>query len=190
MSGSRLSRFVLIIVAVFAAAGSVTYAASQQGGGDPGPSLPPAKQAIIDRVNHARAALPNNPDAKAAYLKHPDPPPAGGSDQAPAVGILEIRQSPFPAGEYVIQNSWQRLEGDVLEQVFAGASGSDQTQDVVIDRRVLWKTGQQISVHVFSTGKHEGALRIVSLKGTQLELSSTSQQPVAFDPDLEKFVAP
>jgi hypothetical protein len=180
----RLWKWVLI-VGILALTGGATYAAVQND--NDGPPLPPDKQARLDKVNALRAALPNHPERKP---KGSPPPHPATPEPAPQTGILDMQQTPFPRGSYVIENRWQDFNGRVILQVFAGALYNDESQGIVIERRLQYPSYRELTFRVHQTRTRDGALRVVSARGHRLNLTTKTKKDFVFDADTEAFASP
>lgn len=185
-ANARRSLRLGLVTAVLAFSAAGTYAAVRSGQSDEGPPLPPAKQAIVDRIEARRKALPHRPEKK---LKANPNPPAAIPEPAPLTGILQLNQTPFAPGQFMIENRWQALNGRVLVQVFAGSLAGDESQGVVILRRIFWQDGREISSHEHRTKNRVGALRIVEAHGHRLKLKAKNQDEFDFDADRDEFVS-
>jgi hypothetical protein len=185
-----------VVVAVLATGLTAIAAAQGPGessgghpGGSGGPPLPPQKQAILDRIAQFKAGLPNNPAAKANAIGNNPGPPTGEAEPPPLNGILDISESPFAPGRYVIENRWQELRGATLHQLYAGADASDPSQGLVVEQLVIWPQDRDVSVAEFRTPVTAGALKITSVDGNRASLTSENGTQFVFDLAANRFVS-
>lgn len=140
-------------------------------------TLPPAKQAILDRIEHVRQT------AAAGYQPPPNPhfTPQPGPTAAPwGTGIFNIPQGPFSADEYDILNQWQNIVNGMHVNVYAGAYEHEKAQGLLVVILTSLDT-TKVSGNVYTTATKVGALRITSADGSRLQLKSVQGSSFVFD---------
>jgi hypothetical protein len=190
LAGLLVAALAAGIAAVAAAQGPGDGSGGHPAGGVAGPPLPPQKQAILDRIAQFKAALPNDPAAKAAAIAHNPGPPAATAETPPLNGILDTSQAPFAPGRYLIENRWQELRGATLHQLYAGADASDPSQGVVVEQLILWPDDRDLTVAEFRTPVKAGALKVTSVEGHLATLTSANGTQFVFDLAANRFVSP
>jgi hypothetical protein len=181
-------------VVVIVASGAVAFA---QGRGPSqavvtrpaAPSLPAAKQSVLDAQASARAAAPvlAKPTNTAASANLP--PDQLAQAQPPRVGgIFDVHQGPFATSLFQIKNMWSGPVSGVWLVVYAGGptppDGSNATQGGVhiitlpLDPNASVQTSTDVGQ---VTAPGVGPLTVVSVSGTTLSLTDTAGHTVNFD---------
>lgn len=137
-------------------------------------ALPPAKQAILDRIQQLRQAGLGR--VKSAIVELP---PRTTPAPWPS-GIFESRQAPFPAALYTITNQWQDVVSGMHVQVYAGAETSALSQGLVVVRTISPDL-RMVQTATYRTAISDGALHIVASHGDQLTLTATKGASFIFD---------
>ena len=130
---------------------------------------------VIQRQVQARAYGRLHPAAKDGQQNPPSPQPTS----TPITGIVSDFSPPFPAAQFTVTNMWQNFVNARLVHVYAGASGSDPSQGMVI----VQTEGVDGSPGNFSleTPVKAGAVRIVAVSGTKLTLQARNGATFIFD---------
>lgn len=122
----RRPRRWLVVSSVLVVAG-ITAGLAFSSSGPAGPTLPAAKQAILDAnaLPPAGAAppAPKNPSA-IPPASAPTPPPDAGQILLASKTPLQV---PIAAGLFNDTSGWSSLRGNTLLEVFAGADAQDPT---------------------------------------------------------------
>jgi hypothetical protein len=156
-------------------AGAATQVAAQQ----PPPGLA-AKQARIADMNQAGAAAQQA--ARPAKPANPQPPPEA-AQPALLTGIQDHTGTPpLPGSQFQSTNAWFGLQGGTRVIVFAGASGADPAQGMV----VVWALDQ--APRTYPTPVRGGAVRITAASGSLLTLTTAQGTHTGFDAAAGQFV--
>ncbi len=139
-----------------------------------GDTLPPVKQAILDRVQQLRREGLNR--IRSAVI---EPPPQTTPAPWPS-GIFERSQAPLPASLYTITNQWQNDVGGRHVQVYVGSETPFPSQGVVIVQTTSLDL-QTVRTMTYLTPVTSGRLRIVAAQGSQLTLTAASGTSYVFD---------
>lgn len=139
-----------------------------------GDTLPPVKQAILDRIQQLRREGLNR--IRSAVI---EPPPHTTPAPWPS-GIFERSQAPLPASLYTITNQWQNDVGGRHVQVYVGAETPFPSQGVVIVQTTSLDL-QTVRTMTYLTPVTSGRLRIVAAQGSQLTLTAASGTSYVFD---------
>lgn len=147
-------------------------------------TLPPEKQAIEDRYTQELEAGRQNPAPKDPQAPAPpDPIP----DFRYPTGIIEGGDVPFSPQHLTIMNSWQKMVGDDLLVVYAGAPATDPEQGLLLVR-VLSDDPSRAGTKRFLTPVKGGAATITVANNFQLGLVLTSRESFIFDVPSGTFV--
>ena len=148
-------------------------------------SLPPGKQADLDRQNAALASAQAANEAN-GITKAQDPgPPTGPSDTGvildphfPAgAGTVFETSDPAPGSDAVIINRWYENKGDSdFVTVFAGRDALNDSEGLL-----LVTYGMPGDLHRFDAPGAHGALRIVGAAGDVLAIRATDGHSYQFD---------
>jgi hypothetical protein len=104
-------------------------------------------------------------------------------------GIIDSGQAPFPAQQYQFENQWQDVVGGKHTNVWAGASGNDPQQGVIVVLTTSVDLTQTGSPEVFPTPSRTGALRITDAHGTVLTLVDSTGATFTFRVESRQLVA-
>lgn len=112
-------------------------------------------------------------------------------------GILDIRQGPVPASEFLVVNSWQGPvsgSGSTWYVVWAGATGSISSAPgspgIIVHLQTPTADGLGFTdalVGTFTESKADGPLAIVGVNGTTLTLATPSGRVFHFDLQANRF---
>jgi hypothetical protein len=133
-----------------------------------------------------RTAVPGQKSNSQAQLLAPTLSRA--ATPAPEEEILEGSEGLVHTWEASIQNLWEGQRTGIYYQVLAGASVEDPAQGLLLVIETS-DTGQRIP-HYYLTAEKVGRLRILSVKGTQLSLSSKNGGKLVFDLKTSAFTKP
>jgi len=161
--------------------------------------LPPDKQAIVDREAKARSdalSQPLPPNARKdvePYIQATATPwspiakvPAG------AGSIVETGLAPFSSEEILVENQWQEIKDGNYVTVFAGASGGDHSQGLLIITAETVNGEHPIpsAGGGYLSPMKTGALGVVGADGERLTLASAGGATLFFDVASRLFASP
>jgi hypothetical protein len=174
----------IVVVAAFLALVAATVAA-----GASSSHLPPAKQAMSDKLAAERSAARDRAGSvnKASDVGRPvssPEPKAQAAGIASGIGTLvadadTLRPPGHPDDTFT--NSWTVSSASLNVDVWAGARGSDPNRGFLLV--VVWNANRTsvISGGEFEPAQGRGALRIRSATGTDLALTSADGGTMTFD---------
>jgi|GEM_PF-2257306 len=149
----------------------------------PGDTLPPAKQASLDKdatiiaqgLTHA-ATLP--PDLTVALSAIPTPYPT----EAPLLGLRSASElaQPFHGYEFKMQNEWSGYVGGKLITIYAGNAGNQPEQGMVIVQADVPGKPDYFRKDIFTPTK-EGALTITQVNGLTFTMVTEKGPTLVFD---------
>ena len=140
---------------------------------------------IVTPTPTAPPAIEVNP-TPAIVVSPKRTPPTPPASEAWPTGVFETAQSPLPS-KYRIENQWQRDDGRVRIQAYAGSLASDPEQGILIVLTHNLGSGEQNS-DSFMTRERIGPLRVLRSSGTVLTLVSARGELLGFDTDARRFV--
>ncbi len=138
------------------------------------PPLPPAKQAIQDRLTQMRLAAINAPKTGKDYQPPVSLPVAWPS------GIIESAEAPFSTLQYKVDNEWVGVVGTSHAIAYAGAEAANPVQGVLILQTISFDL-RVVQSFPYLTPTPTGALRLVSANATTLVLAAQSGEQYSFD---------
>jgi hypothetical protein len=103
-------------------------------------------------------------------------------NQQRLTGIIDYPSVPFPAAQVIIENAWQDKINNEYVTVFAGATGDDHNEGVLIimtEHPLAFK-------FIYIPGA--GSVKISDFKGTQLVLQSKNKEVSYFDVPGQSFI--
>jgi len=136
--------------------------------------LPPAKQAIMDRIAQHRAAAlaaPKPPKVHRHVVPTPETWPSG---------IFQRSIAPFPSSLYTIKNQWQNVVGGAHVQVYAGTETANPSQGIVAIVTTSLDL-QTVQSATYPTPSADGAVQITAANGAQLTLTTTNGSSLTFN---------
>lgn len=163
------SRSAAATVAVVATAGGVlVLAASASGLFASRPAVPPAKQAVLDRIHPPANPGPpvsKGPNAKAVPRTTIRPPEHAGIVGTPdQLGGVPV---PFPADVFHVTNMWLDLQAGVFISIYAGSLGSDPDQGAIVVERINGETGRDLpGSGLFPTPTKAGPVTLTVIRGS------------------------
>jgi|SRR5215831_249250 len=104
-------------------------------------------------------------------------------------GIIDGGQAPFPAKQYLFENQWQDVVGGKHTNVWAGATGDDRQQGVIVVLTTSTDLTQTGSPEVFRTPSRTGSLHITDAHGTVLTLVDSTGATYTFRVESRQLVA-
>ncbi|HNT53175.1 MAG TPA: hypothetical protein PKG95_00590 [Anaerolineaceae bacterium] len=152
-------------------------------------AVDPTAQALLDvKIAAIQAGIDQRSDLNNAPTKPADPCsgrptalPAGTEWEPHQGGIIFAGSGPFHAEDVLVNNLWTDWINGWWTQVFAGASGTDADQGLV----VVLVAGQSESRHLAPAGS--GSLTITAANGHRLTLQSASGETLYFDAAARQF---
>ena len=139
--------------------------------------IPPAKQALLDRIQQLRI------DALKSPIPDVHPQSAVSVETTPESwpsGIFQSSEAPFPSALYTIQNEWQDVVLGQHVQVYAGVLTAHPMQGVLIAQTVSMDLST-VKDMAYPGPVQDGPLHIVSVAGTKLTVASAHGQTFIFD---------
>ena len=174
---------------------SLALATAAVAAGASSSSLPPAKQAMADKIANAQGAARAQAGSEA---KRNDPgrpvsaPEAAAQVPGAASGIGRLvadSDTLRPPGhpDDVFTNSWTVSSPTVNVDVWAGARGADQSRGFVLV--VVWNADRTtvIGGGEFEPAQAHGELRIISATGSQLAITDRAGGAITFDVGTLRF---
>ena len=113
------------------------------------------------------------------------------ASQAPSnLGVISnLNPPPFPAAEYLTNNSWMGNVNGATVTAFAGNIGGDSNQGVVVIVSAANNISGSPTASAFESPSADGTLTISSLSGSVLTLNSSSGQTLHFDLSNDAYIA-
>jgi hypothetical protein len=147
-------------------------------------ALPLEKQLIQDRYDQERLDGYQNPANKDEI-----PTPLPETPAPYPTGIFENTQPPYPAIDFTSKNMWQGVIGGNRVAVFAGAEGYEgNTRQGLLIVQVDDPQASQMDVTRHPTPHIAGPIRIESVNGMIMHLSSTEGATYSFDLSTRKYI--
>jgi type II secretory pathway pseudopilin PulG len=184
----RNPRSVIAIAAGAAAAVALLALVSSAGASDS--SAKALMQQQRDKERAAAVAGPRAPKNASAVV-----PAAGKPLRQP--GILNIRQGPVAASEFLVNNEWQGPisgTGSTWYVVWAGSTGSASpvpgSPGIIVHSQTPTADGLSFAdttIGMFAEPRADGPLTIMAVSGATLELVTPSGRVFQFDLQAERF---
>lgn len=185
ISFSRPRRW-LVVLSVFGMAGITAGLAFSSSGS--GPTLPPAKQAILNANPWppAGAAPPAPKDPSAIPpAPAPSPPPDAGQILLASKTPLQV---PIPAGLFNDTSGWSSLRGSTLLEVFAGADGQDPTVGEIFVAASNQGSGLQVDPSgLYKDSAVAGPLTLTAVSGNTVSFEAQGGAQGTFDLGTKTF---
>ena len=178
------TRHFLIGIALLVLASATAVAAGSNGAG----KLPPAKQAMEDKIAAMREAASANGAAKVAPADlpndRPEPAPALGGTVAGVGRMYSDADTMRPPGypDDTFTNSWSVTSDTVNIDVWAAARAADPRRGFLLI--IIWNSDRTA---VIGGGEYEpsaarGALRILGAQGSNLSIGTLDGTTFSLDP--------
>ena len=191
-AGARKRALLAALVAcglLFAVGAGVVLA-----NGNPFAAYPPAKAALLQREQDARAtaqALPH-PTKNPSYT-----PPASSPQATPVAGIESLHEGPFSACQLLVSNFWQGPVNGQWYLVYAGSASAsiatcDHSQGALADygeQFGRYGDGPLTTIGMFTAPSGVTSLTITAVNGNLMTLQ-TQTGVLTFDLSANRFVAP
>ncbi|TAN31943.1 hypothetical protein EPN29_12130 [bacterium] len=151
------------------------------------------KSAFMQQQAKERAAAVAGPRAPKIQKLGPQTNQRASRQQ----GILDVRQGPVSASEFLVVNSWQGPvsgEGSTWYVVWAGSTGSISaapgTPGIIVHLQTPSPDGTTFTdtvIGTFTDESADGPLSIVAVEGSSVELVSPSGRAFHFDLRVNRF---
>lgn len=180
-------RVLIGLVALLAGALTLGVVASAGATGDS-----PEKAAFMQQQAKERAAAEAGPRAPKVHIR-----PVSVGLPVRQGGVLNVRQGPVPAGQFVARNSWQGPVGGAGSTwfvVWAGATGTlsavPGTPGVIVRLQAPTPDGTSFTDNVvgtFTDSSADGPLSVVAVNGAVVELVSSGGHTYTFNLETKSF---
>lgn len=186
-SSARRRRQIWLTAAVIAVVGpGAALSIGAAGWADRAPSAAERKAQVIRDLDQANA----DQRARAPKMaKGPRPAVADRPAAAPNAwdeGVFDTREAPIPSGVITVTSMWGQTDGDVYYSVYAGTSGVDPKQGLLVVRTYA-VTGEFRGTASYPAPAGTGPLRIVAATGHRLRMTTGAGAALVFDVDTRRF---